>query len=243
MSLGSVRKRYRSLISSLYSRLPADEAAERAIGGEFVAFGILERELLIQYGLKPDDYIIDVGCGSGRLANALTGFLSERGRYLGIDLVPELLSHARALVAPSRFRFQTAAGLLIPEGDSEADFVCFFSVFTHLYLEQSYKYLTDARRVLKPTGRIAFSFLEFRIPCHWDVFSSDVEHVNEERPPNVFLSREAIEIWAGHLGLKIVSIDDCLENSIPLPHPITLDDGRVIEHKGSLGQTVCILEK
>ena len=58
-----------------------------AIGGQFEACGIIEREILIQYGLRPDDYVVDVGCGSGRLAKPLADYL--RGPYLGIDVVPE----------------------------------------------------------------------------------------------------------------------------------------------------------
>ena len=141
------------------------------------------------------------------------------------------------------FKFQVAPGFVIPEAESQADIVCFFSVFTHISFEESYTYLTEAKRVLRNDGRILFSFLEFRIPCHWDVFSANLQRLTEETPPDVFLSREAIQVWATHLGLKIISIDDCLEDTIPLPHPVRLDDGRVMEHRGSLGQTICVLEK
>jgi trans-aconitate methyltransferase len=49
---------------------------EMAVGGQFEAFGILMRELLIQTGLERDGYVIDVGCGSGRLAKPLSQYLS-----------------------------------------------------------------------------------------------------------------------------------------------------------------------
>src|SRR4051812_2923054 len=52
-----------------------DRAMAEAVGGEFEAVGALERDLLIQYGLGPDDYLVDVGCGSGRLASALADYL------------------------------------------------------------------------------------------------------------------------------------------------------------------------
>ena len=45
-------------------------------------------------------------------------------------------------------------GAPIPAPDGEADMVCFFSVLTHLLHEESYVYLQDARRVLKPTGKL-----------------------------------------------------------------------------------------
>jgi hypothetical protein len=46
----------------------SEEALEAAIGdGDFDAFGLLETELLIDSGLTPSSYLVDVGCGSGRL--------------------------------------------------------------------------------------------------------------------------------------------------------------------------------
>jgi ubiquinone/menaquinone biosynthesis C-methylase UbiE len=99
-----------------------------AVGGEFEAFGILERELLIQQGLKQDGYLIDVGCGSGRLAKPLSQYLT--GKYLGIDVVPELVEYARKLVPQPDWRFEVAEGLRIPEKNNQADMVCFFF---HLY--------------------------------------------------------------------------------------------------------------
>ena len=99
-------------------------------------------------------------------------------------------------------------GLAIPEQDQVADLVCFFSVFTHLLHEQSYVYLRDARRVLKPGGRIVFSFLEFSIPNHWDVFDSNIADIGGSKPLNMFLSRDAIEAWAAHLDLRIEAVED-----------------------------------
>ena len=128
---------------------------QQAIGGQFEAFGVFEREILIQYGLRQDDYIIDVGYGSERLAKPLSHYLS--GKYLGIDIVPELCDYARQLVGRPEWRFEVAEGLQIPERDDVADMVCFFSVLTHLLHEQSYQYLQEARRVLKPGGKIIFS--------------------------------------------------------------------------------------
>lgn len=218
-----------------------EHAMQVAIGGEFEAFGILERELLIQYGLRRDGYVVDVGCGSGRLAKALTPYLD--GRYLGIDIVPEFVEHARGLVEQPEWRFEVASGTEIPERDDVADMVCFFSVFTHLLHEQSYVYLREAKRVLKPGGRVVFSFLEFAIASHWAVFESTLAQMDATEPINVFIGRDAIEAWATHLEMSVVALHGGDKPHTPLPEPITLDDGTVMAEWGNLGQSVCVLEK
>jgi SAM-dependent methyltransferase len=214
---------------------------QQAIGGQFEAFGILEREILIQYGLGQDDYVIDVGCGSGRLAKPLSQYLS--GKYLGIDIVPDLCDYARQLVGRPDWRFEVADGLTIPEVDEVADVVCFFSVFTHLLHEHSYRYLQEAKRVLKPGGKIIFSFLEFAIPAHWAVFEAMVTHNDESSLLNVFMSRDGIAAWASHLDLHVEAIHDGDKPHTPLPHPIILEDGSVMKDQGNLGQSLCVLVK
>ena len=58
--------------------------------GDFTAIG---KEFLRHFvelgGLKPSDAVLDVGCGIGRIAIALTAFLGERGSYDGFDIVPD----------------------------------------------------------------------------------------------------------------------------------------------------------
>jgi cyclopropane fatty-acyl-phospholipid synthase-like methyltransferase len=84
---------------------------KRAVGGEFEAVGALEVETLKYFGLQEDFYLLDIGCGSGRLAKPLSQFL--KGKYLGIDIVPELVNYARQIVAHEDFRFEVAKGLSI----------------------------------------------------------------------------------------------------------------------------------
>src|SRR6266576_6479902 len=70
-----------------------DEAMQLAVGGEFDAVGKLEYYLLRSLGLSSGQLVIDVGCGSGRLARQLASDTSIR--YVGTDVVPRLLEAAR----------------------------------------------------------------------------------------------------------------------------------------------------
>lgn len=230
----------RKLKTSKFRRFRVDNnAMEMAVGGEFKAMGILMRELLIQAGLQKNHYLVDVGCGSGRLANPLSEYLS--GKYLGIDVVPDLVNYAGKLVNRPDWRFEVTEGIAIPEKDHQADMICFFSVFTHLLHEQSYRYLQEAKRVLKPSGKIVFSFLEFAIPCHWSIFEDNLKTMGKPSHLNMFMSRDGINAWTQHLGLKIEILEDGDKPHIPLTSPVSLDNNAVMQEKGNLGQSVCVL--
>lgn len=229
----------KSLEETLKETRTHDEIMEMAVGGSFEAIGILERELLVQHGLGQDGYLIDVGCGSGRLARPLSGYL--RGRYLGIDVVPSLVEHAQERAGRPDWRFEVTEGFSIPEEAERADMVCFFSVFTHLRHEETYHYLREAKRVLRPGGKIVFSFLEFPNPHNWPIFENDLATIGEDKPLNQFVGVDAIKIWALHLDLKVISLNRA--GRIRLSPGCQLQDGSRLEGDMLLGQSVCVLAK
>ena len=218
--------KYRSYVGQLDKTLRHDEAMEHAIGGSFDAFGLIERDILLAYGLGDKSFLIDVGCGSGRLAKALAEF---SGRYHGIDVVPELVEYARRFGRPG-WRFSLVDGTAIPEAEESADMICFFSVLTHLRLEQIYLYLEDARRVLRAGGRIVGSFIELTSPNQWPAFQATVADARGQRrlPLNVFLERSQIEVIADRIGLEILDLRR---------------DDEPISARGALGQAIAVFAK
>lgn len=233
------QRQYRDHVQRLKERTEDHTVAmQQAVGGEFDAIGQMELDLLISVGLPADGCLIDVGCGSGRLAAPLASYL--RGDYLGIDVVPELLDHARGLVQRPEWRFEMCADFIIPAQSDTADMVCFFSVFTHLPHENTYQYLQEAHRVLRPGGRVVFSFLEFAVTTHWSVFEADLQARGEPHPLNQFISRDGIEAWADHLGFEVENVWAGDEPYIPLSQPIDLSGIR-FEKLGSFGQSAAVL--
>jgi SAM-dependent methyltransferase len=231
------RKAYEQHKNRLQSRHSKSRAMELAVGGDFDAVGIIERDLLISQGLAPDSFLVDAGCGTGRLAAALTGYLT--GTYVGTDVIPDFLTHARQLVPQKNFRFELVKGFELPIATGTADLICFFSVFTHLLHEHSYAYLREAKRAIKPGGTIVFSFLEFATPSNWAIFETQLNGTHAHL--NMFMSRDAIESWAKHLGLRIDAIIDGDSAEIPISHPVKMDDGRVWSGFAALGQSACVL--
>jgi SAM-dependent methyltransferase len=217
---------YERLVAHLVSTLPLDEAMSQAVGGGF-AVGAIERDILQYAGLRNGMSLLDLGCGSGRLAKALGS--SMKIGYTGLDIVQPLLDYA-AKASPPNYRFVLNRALSIPCDTSSIDMACAFSVFTHLLHAETYIYLEDIRRVLKPGGHLVFSFLAFGDPNHWTVFANTVAAQRTMSVPhlNMFIERNAIELWCSKLDLTLVKFIDGTE-----AHWRT----------GPLGQAVAIVEK
>jgi SAM-dependent methyltransferase len=127
------------------------------------------RRLLIEFGgLEPDHDVLDVGSGSGRVAYALTDWLT--GSYEGFDVAPEAVEWCQREIASRHpaFRFQVAdirserynpdgsyeaADYRFPYSDESFDFAFLTSVFTHLQLPAVANYVSELARVLRPGGR------------------------------------------------------------------------------------------
>lgn len=245
---GSTAEDYRAYTERiLASRDPEERetAMALAIGAssieEFKRSGQLELDLLVQSGLQPDHYLVDVGCGSGRLAIRLAES-GHPGHYLGTELSPDLLDFARAVADRPDWRFEAVEGLTIPAGDDTADMVCFFSVLTHLRHEQSFLYLEDARRVLKPGGRIVFSFLDFSQRNHRAVFEATVDalRAGNDLHLNQFMSLDAIEVCADYLGMEIEAVHGGATPYIHVSDSEHYEPGLTMQ---SLGQSACVMVK
>ena len=196
-----------------------------AVGGLFDLIGAIELGILRHAVLMQDASVFDLGCGSGRLAVALSnsGFVGE---YIGTDVVRALLDYAATKCRPE-FRFVLHRELSIPRAPASLDIACAFSVFTHLLHHESFAYLEEMRRVVRPGGRIVFSFLEFAEPAHWSVFEQTVQarRGGANPPLNQFIERNVIASWTAHLRLSTPTFIDASTNT----------------GSGALGQATAIL--
>lgn len=193
---------YRRLVRGLIARYPIDEAMSRAVGGDWEAVGGRLADVMQEAGLTDGMSLLDLGCGSGRLAHAL----SRRVRidYLGLDVIPELLAYARTRCPPD-YRFQLNRALTLPVSDESFDVLCAFSVLTHLLHQESFLYLREAHRVLRPGGRAVVSFLELGGRRHLPLFLKTVAATAAEGPNgplDVFIEEEALTIWAAEIGFE-----------------------------------------
>jgi SAM-dependent methyltransferase len=141
--------------------------------GEFAATGdeLLSR-LVSLCGLRPEDRVLDVGCGAGRLARPLAGFLSLDGAYAGLDADPAAIAWCRRRYAHfPQFAFVPAdvpaagldaggtgaAAFAFPFADGSFDVAVLVSGLDHLSDQEALHRLGQVRRVLAPGGRVLAS--------------------------------------------------------------------------------------
>ena len=185
----------------------ADEATASLIGR-------IEQEAIERHQALNGAYIIDLGCGIGRLSKQL--LKAPIRAYLGLDILPEILAEAEGVAKSSTFRFALANDFSIPEQDEQADIVCGFSLITHLLDEEAFSYFKESHRVLKAGGLAVFSFLDFSNPRHMRQFFHSVRSVKVKRDLLKFFEKQTLKRFGEAAGFEILEIvDGIVDQSAP----------------------------
>jgi len=144
--------------------------------GDFIKIGQQLLNRMIRFvDVKPDDTVLDVGCGIGRLAVPLTDYLSKNGAYYGFDIVKQGIDWCNKHIAKKypNFHFLHTPlknDLYNLETDIESHYFIFpyennlfnaivlNSVFTHMVADDVANYLKQIHRVLAENGKGMASF-------------------------------------------------------------------------------------
>jgi ubiquinone/menaquinone biosynthesis C-methylase UbiE len=143
--------------------------------GDFLAQGKHHLQILKQYAdLKESHTVLDIGCGIGRAAVALTQYLSAEGKYEGFDVVEKGIIWCKKHITNDypnfNFRYiplnndlyhftdDKAENFVFPYEDNSFDTIFLFSVFTHMQPLEVQNYFNEIQRVLKPDGKCLGTF-------------------------------------------------------------------------------------
>ena len=145
------------------------------IGEDDFTHSLYVRQLRVYCGLKSHEKVLDAGCGCGKLAIYLVGYLNSKGRYEGFDIIKDFIDWLQTNVTPRypNFRFQhanvwnssynpkgkiAASEFKLPYESESFDVAFLGSVFTHMLPQDLENYLSEISRVLKPGSRCLISY-------------------------------------------------------------------------------------
>jgi len=197
-------------------------------GGDFEDIGNGFFNVLKHYGLRADMDVLEAGCGQGRMARPLVGFLS--GEYHGFDIdksgidwcaseyadMPNFhFTHADVLNARYNASGKVAAeDFIFPYPDDRFDRVFLTSVFTHMFKADIERYLSEIRRILKADGRVLISWylwedglqspkMDFKFPV------DDVSYTTLQQNPEAAIAFDMDWVKAAYNrhGLEIETIE------------------------------------
>jgi SAM-dependent methyltransferase len=179
-----------------------DDAREWARSGEATAGDV--RELA---AVTADDDVLEIGCGAGRVGR----FLAPHCRHwTGGDVSQNMLRFASEALAdlPNVSTVQLNGYDLTGLADHSLDVVYCTGVFMHLDEWERFRYVQDARRVLRPGGRLYVDNFNLLEPEGWALFLDLYRMDPLQRPANVsrHSTPQELEMYVSRAGFTDVRV-------------------------------------
>jgi ubiquinone/menaquinone biosynthesis C-methylase UbiE len=145
--------------------LGQSEQAARRLAIQDAHFADLSERLLDDLGLRPNDRVVELGCGPGSFSRRILRRLGEGGVLVGVDASEGLLvqaSSALASMGPARFEPVLADIAGLGPWLDGADVVVGRAVLHHIPMVEFV--LGRLRATLRPGTRVGFIEPDFRSP-------------------------------------------------------------------------------
>jgi ubiquinone/menaquinone biosynthesis C-methylase UbiE len=140
--------------------------------------------LLDNVGISPDDVVLEIGCGVGRVGKHMAAHCR---RWIGADVSTNMLRHAAEnLHGFDNAEFVELSGYnLGPVASESVDVVYCTVVFPHLSQWDRYSYVEDAFRVLRPGGKLYVDNVNLCSESGWKIFEEHRRIPPLERIPQI----------------------------------------------------------
>jgi ubiquinone/menaquinone biosynthesis C-methylase UbiE len=165
------------------------EKYDRVSNSQFEHGQLLAREL----NIKPGDHVLDIGCGTGRLAEYTSKIVGNKGRIYGIDPAEH-----RIRLALQKIKNKNPANVSFSVGRSEDLSGFADNSFDEVIINVVFHWITDKKttlaevyRVLKPNGLVGITTGSKGLPGPFKVITDEllkkepyVSQVNSDADPN-----------------------------------------------------------
>ena len=145
--------------------LGQSERAARRLEIQDLHFADVSEELLDELALKPDERVVEFGCGAGSFSKRILRRLGKGGVLVGVDSGEGLLKQAESSLAdlgPARFEPVLADIVKLGDWLDGADVVTARTMLHHIPMVEVV--LGQLRAALKPGTRVGFLEPDFRTP-------------------------------------------------------------------------------
>jgi ubiquinone/menaquinone biosynthesis C-methylase UbiE len=179
---------YKAVWNNLSETLAS--AKRHVIGSEeekdFIATGKQTyRWLQETVGVRPQDVVLEVGCGIGRVGREVA---PDCRQWIGCDVSANMIKFAQERLAdlPNVKLIEMAGCDLAPIEDQSIDLVYCTVVFMHLEEWDRYSYVVEGFRVLRPGGRLFIDNVNLCSDEGWNVFENHRQRFPPgQRPPHI----------------------------------------------------------
>ncbi|WP_409432962.1 class I SAM-dependent methyltransferase [Litorimonas sp. RW-G-Af-16] len=197
-------------------------------GGDFAGVGDGFFALQKDLGLTADMHVLEPGCGQGRMARPMVGWLT--GEYHGFDIDEAGIAWCQKHYADApNFHFThtdvfnarynptgqiQAQDLCFPSEDAAFDWVILTSVFTHMFEADIDRYMAEIVRVMKPGATCLISWYLWEEGTSSDIMDfryavNDVSRTTLKQNPEAAMAFDMAwvrALYARH-GLTITKLE------------------------------------
>jgi len=141
--------------------MPEERWYRKVVGGLWDEIGQLQFDFLKDQGMKPDDFVLDVGCGPLRGGIKIIPYLND-SHYYGFDKDEKFIKAAEkeikeAGLGRKRPQLYIDDTFNFRQTQQEFDFILAHSLFTHLNMNDILYCILRVHEVLKQDGKFFFT--------------------------------------------------------------------------------------
>ena len=133
------------------------------VGGKWEEIGRLQYDFLIQEGLQPEQFLLDIGCGSLRAGTHLIPYL-DKEHYMGVEKLELLVERGidkelgHDIFIAKKPQFVITRDFDFTSINHPPDYSIAHSVFTHLPSQLIENCLKNLRQIIRDDGKFYATF-------------------------------------------------------------------------------------